>query len=314
MRVRRAFAGAGFLCCAYVSSACIGERPIIVGEQPAEGGAGAGGSGGSYSGDSGGYGGTENTACNGDADCSGSTPRCFLATDTCVSSELAQQFNCQLPTPAEGASVHFSFNVRSFVERAKVPANLVVKACEVGDLQCMAPLVTFTDTEGTGAVELDLPPGVPVYFEITSEGLTVLVYFSFIPETDIQLVRNILVPTYDVITGLMRELNIAFSPENGIALVELEDCTGHTAAGIHIRQNPDSGESFYFKNNLPFRNEVLTSYDGVYDHAYGGFGNVTPGIVDFSAYWGVNGPLLRNLAAQVRPNTVTTIEFDTRTR
>jgi len=258
---------------------------------------------------------TDTLSCTGDADCSGDAPRCLVATDVCVSDELAQQFSCPLPAPAEAAAtVRFSFNVRLFVERANAPANLVVKACEVGDLKCMAPMKMFTDTEKTGAVELDLPPGVPVYFEITSEGLPVLVYFSLIPETDVTLTRNILVPTQEVIAALTATLNIPFSIENGITLIELEDCTGRTAAGVHVTQNPPSGDSFYFKSDQPFRNEVVTTTDDVYDHAYGGFSNVTPGGVDFSAYAGESGPLLRSLAAQVRANTVTYVELDTRTR
>jgi len=254
------------------------------------------------------------TSCNGDADCSGETPRCLLATDVCVSEGLGQQFLCTLPEPATTATVRYTFNVRLFVERSKAPADVDVRACEVGDLECKAPVAEFVDTKGDGAVELDLPVGVPVYFETRSEGLPVLTYMSTVPEVDGHIVRDILVPTQDVINALAVSLNISFSPENGITLIEVEDCTGHTAAGVHVRQNPASGDSFYFKSNLPFRNELVTIYDDVYDHAYGGFGNVTPGIIDFGAYWGVNGPLLRSLAAQVRPNTVTTVELDTRTR
>jgi len=254
------------------------------------------------------------SSCIGDADCGGSTPSCLLTTQTCVSTGLSQQFNCSLPAPATTDTVHYQFNVRLFVDRAKAPENLVTKACEVGDIACSAPVAVFTDTTGDGAVEFDLPKGRPVYFEVTSSALTVLTYMPTPPEVDNPKLRDILVPTTPVIESLASANNLPIDPTKGITLLEIEDCTGRPAGGVHFTQNPESGNGFYFRNALPFANEVVTAYDEVSGVAYGGFINVTPGIVEFAAYWGVDGALLRSLAAQVRANTVTTLEMHTRTR
>jgi hypothetical protein len=255
----------------------------------------------------------DTTSCNGDADCSGDTPRCLRSTHVCVSEGLDQQFACEWPEPSQKSTVHYSFNVRLFVMRDKAPANLVVHACELGDIACMSPVAQFVDNTGEGAVELDLPVGVPVYFETKSEGLTVLTYVSTVPEVDL-VARDVFVPTQEVLMAQTMLLNTKFEPETGLTLIEVADCTDHAAAGVHVTQNPESGVGFYLKDNLPYRNEVVTIYDSVYDRAYAGFVNVAPGSFNFSAYWGVMGPLLRSITAQVRPNAVTTVELDTRAR
>jgi len=251
-------------------------------------------------------------ACVVDADCSGSTPSCLLASQTCVSARLDQQFSCSLPTPATTDTVHYQFNAHLLVDQAKAPENLVAKACELGDVGCSAPVDTFTDTAGDGAVQFDLPKGEPVYFELTSSNaLTVLVYRPTPPEVDLQL-RDVFVATTPVLESLASANNLPIDPTKGTTILEIEDCTGQPASEVHFTQNPESGSSFYYRNALPFANEVVTAYDAATGVAYGGFVNVTPGIVQFSAHWGVDGPQLRSMTAQVRANTITILELHTR--
>jgi len=254
------------------------------------------------------------TSCTSDADCRGATPRCLLSTHVCVSVSLGQQFVCFLPPPATTETVHYQFRVRLFVDHDKAPENLVTKACETADVACNAPIAVFTDTTGDGVVEFDLPKGRPVYFEVTSSGITVLSYRSNLPEVDNPKIRDIWVPVMADIDSLSAALNLQLDPLKGVVTLEVEDCTDRPATGVHFKHNPESGHSYYLQNSLPFPNGTVTSYDEVSNVAYGGFINVIPGIVELSAYWGVDGPLLNSLTAQVRPSTVTVVEMATRTR
>ena len=256
-----------------------------------------------------------NASCTSDANCSGVTPRCLLTTHACVSSSIGEQFACLLPPPAETETVHYQFNVRLSVELTKAPENLVVKACEPGDVICRAPLDVFMDTAGDGLVQFELPKGKPVFFEVTSSGITVLSYTSNISELDNPKVRDVFVPTMAVSDSFSDTgLTASVDPDKGTAIIQLEDCGEQPASGVHFKLNPESGDDFYLQHSLPSFNATVTSYDEAIDIAYGGFGDVNPGIVEISAYWGVDGPLLNSITTQVRPNTITMVEMHTRTR
>jgi len=258
--------------------------------------------------------------CVTDADCTekGLSGRCEDSVCIVTDSDLDQQFVCSADTPAMTETVRYQFNVRLFFDRTKAPEHIVAKACEIADATCSTP-VAVTEGSSDGVVQFDLLKGRAVYFEVTtSSGLPVLSYTSEAnpPSVDNPKVRDVLVPTAAVAESLAGALDYAFDPLKGIVLLEVEDCADQPAAGVHFTENPDGEDviSFYFQNKLPFVGQTVTSYDDVNDWAYGGFGNVKPGIVEFSAHRGVDGPLLRSITALIRSGAVTEVELDTRTR
>jgi len=213
-----------------------------------------------------------NGSCASDADCSGATPRCLFTTHACVSSSIGEQFICLPPSAAETETVHYQFNVRlSGSDLTKVPDNLVVQACALADVVCNDPLAVFTDAAGDGVVKFDLPWGQPVYFKVTSIGRTVFSYTSDISTQENPKVRDIFVPTRAFSdTFSDAGLTSGADPDKGSTLIQLEDCSGRPAGGVHFKVSPESGDDFYLHNSLPDSDASLTSYDERLDLATAG--------------------------------------------
>src|SRR5262245_51393437 len=103
----------------------------------------------------------EDGKCTNDKQCSSAgsttTPRCMHG--ACVTDELADRWLCEKPEDTMlSGTVKYSFHVLDFVSRA-APKKLVVLACRSNDVSCSDPSGKFTDTEGNGLVQFDLPKG-----------------------------------------------------------------------------------------------------------------------------------------------------------
>jgi hypothetical protein len=255
-----------------------------------------------------GDGGSDGGSCNTDKQCSGDTPRCMHG--SCVSSAVAERWLCAATAPnaTTKPTVHYGFHVVDFLSK-QPPKNIVVNACRNSDVGCAEPVGTFTDTTGMGLAQFDLPNGFLGYFEITSDATPALLYVT---KPIVKDAENrdlpVLQPSTVQLTASFTGFN--FDKAKGLALLEAIDCSGKPAGGVQFKHSADTADQFYLVNQVPSKDANMTEYDETENTADGGFINVTPGFVTFSALWGVEGPLLGTFNAQIRPNTITYVDMD----
>jgi hypothetical protein len=245
--------------------------------------------------------------CTSDRQCKGSrAPRCLRS--TCVSEEVAARWICKEELePSPNETIRFSFDVLEFVARA-APANLVASACRNNDPSCSEPLAVFTDSEGTGHVELDLPNGFLGFIEIESDALTALSYITKPLRNDLEgrVLQVSAMSTVDLLSSID---GTVFDPAKGLALLEAFDCSGSPAGGVHFQESRGSAHPFYIVNHTPNSDVTSSVYDAENDVADGGFINVEPGFVTFTARLGVDGLMLGEFNAQVRPRAITFLDM-----
>lgn len=240
--------------------------------------------------------------CTQDSECAASTPKCMRG--QCVSQDVADQFLCSPQEQADpNATVHYSFKVIEFVSR-KPPNMLVAKACRTNDVLCSDPLATFEDKDGAGMVQLELPSGFLGYFEVTSDALTALLYVTR-PIVKDTVDRDLQVSSLNTVMLLSTTDGTTFDHDRGLATLTAIDCTGKPAGGVHFTESKGDSHPFFIVNRVPSSDVQATVYDPATDIAAGGFINVQPGFVTFSASYGVDGPLLGEFNASVRANTIT---------
>lgn len=245
--------------------------------------------------------------CTKDAECASSTPRCMNG--SCVTEEVAERWICkdEQPTMYSG-TISVKFKVLEFVSR-KAPKNLTVQACAQNDIGCGAAVAEFMDTDGTGEVELELPAGFLGYFFVkSSETLDVMSYLTK-PLYEDTVERDLQVPAPTTINLLASASGVEYQPTKGLALVEAFDCANKPAGGVHFTESKGMATPFYFVNRLPTKDATVSVYDPNNDLADGGFVNIPADFVTFSAYLGVDGPLLGKVNVQVRPSTAIYIDM-----
>ena len=245
--------------------------------------------------------------CLNDGDCGqGGSPRCMNG--ACVSEELAARWMCG-KEDAELASgtVHYAFHVVEFVARTP-PKNITAQACRTNDVGCTVPVATFTDTDGTGLVEFDLPIGFAGFFEVNSDATPALSYLTK-PVTKDMLDRDLQVPSPSTVQLLAAIEGLVWESTKGMALVEAFDCSGTPAGGVQFTESKASSTPFYIVDHAPNRDATVSVYDMLNNVADGGFINIQPGFVTFTANWGVGGPTLGSFNAHVRAGTVTFIDM-----
>lgn len=245
--------------------------------------------------------------CSSDGQCKqAGAPRCLRG--TCVSTELAERWICEdEPEPSSSERIRFSFDVMEFVARA-APANLVASACRNNDPSCSEPLAVFTDSEGTGHVELELPNGFLGFIQVESDALTALSYITKPLRNDLQG-RVLQVSAMSTVDLLSTIDGTVFDTTKGIALLEAFDCSGSPSGGVHFQESRGTAHPFYIVNHTPNSDVTSSVYDAENDVADGGFINVDPGFVTFSARLGVDGLMLGEFNAQVRPRAITFVDM-----
>jgi hypothetical protein len=248
-----------------------------------------------------------NGMCESDNQCGGdSSPRCMNG--ACVSEELASRWMCESQeAPELSGTVHYSFHVVEFVSRT-APMNIVATACRENDVGCTAPVGTFTDTKGTGLVEFDLPMGFLGFFEVMSDATPALSYLTKPVMVD-TVDRDLQVPSPSTVQLLAAIEGLVWEPTKGMALVEAFDCSGTPAGGVQFTESKGSSTPFYIVDHTPNRDATVSVYDMVNNVADGGFINIQPGFVTFTARWGVDGPMLGSFNAHVRAGTVTYVDM-----
>lgn len=226
----------------------------------------------------------------------------------CVSEAIAERWLCPAPeAPQASDSIRYSFQVLEFVSRMP-PANIVVLACRTQDVNCANPIAQFEDESGEGFVELTLPSGFSGFFEVRSDALTALSYLTKPLTRDLQD-RDLQVSSMSTLELLATLDNTVFEPAKGLALVEAFDCTGTPSGGVHFQESKGTSKPFYIVNHIPNSDATVSVYDEVNGVADGGFINLEPGFVTFTARWGVDGPVLGEFNAHVRESTITFVDM-----
>jgi hypothetical protein len=243
--------------------------------------------------------------CESDEDCAGKTPRCL--NKGCVDAQTGDRWLCP-PTdqPVKNSSVRFNFHVVDFLTRTP-PKSVVAKACRNNDVACAEPVDTFTDTDQSGHVQLMLPTGFVGFFEVKSAAIDTLLYITR-PIVRNTLSRDLPVPTVEAIGATASLLGYPYEMEKGLALIEALDCSDTPQGGIHF-DSREGGNPFYLIDQTPNKDTLFTVYDEVNNSANGGFINVPPGFVQFSARVGLDGLQLGSFNAQIRPRTITFIDM-----
>lgn len=250
----------------------------------------------------------DNGPCTRDDECSKNTPRCMRG--TCVAQDVADKFLCAPPEAdeASGDTLKYSFNVMEYVSR-KPPKNLSVKACQTADVTCKSPVATFKDTEHTGLVQLELPKYFLGFFEVKSDDALPALSYLTRPLRHDTMDRDLQVSAPSTVIALSAADMTEFDPSRGLALVEAFDCNGTPSGGVHFSESKNDSMPFYIVNRAPNKDVQVSSYDPDSNVADGGFINLQPGYITFTARYGVDGPVLGEWNAQVRANTITFIDM-----
>lgn len=250
---------------------------------------------------------SSNAPCTRDSDCDERTPRCMRG--TCVSAAVADLFLCRQPEdpPIDAEPVSYSFKVIEFVTRMP-PGNIAARACQSNDVTCSKAIEPRSIDPDTGVVAFDLPRGFKGFFEVTSDAIGVLSY----------LTKPILVDTVDRDLQVSSETTFRTLAEldgaevdmsKGIALLEAFDCTGMPQGGVHFEASSQGVRPFYIVNHVPNHDVTVSVLDEDNNVADGGFLNIEPGFVTFTARYGVEGPVLGEYNVAVRAYTFTFIDM-----
>jgi hypothetical protein len=170
-------------------------------------------------------------------------------------------------------------------------------------------VATFVDSAQTGQVQLDLPTGFVGFLELTSDAVDTLLYVSK-PIVENTRERDITVPTLDTINLLANLLEYTWDMDKGLVVLEVLDCSENPQSGIHFDCHA-GGDGFYMVDGIPFKTEHMTMFDAADNTAEGGFINVPPGFVQFSAQVGIDPDATRlgSMKVQIRARTLTIIEL-----
>jgi hypothetical protein len=248
-----------------------------------------------------------NDPCVRETDCSAATPRCMRG--ACVSQDVADMFLCrpQPAPPIDAAIVRYSFKVIEYVMRLP-PANISARACRGNDVKCTNPIMPVRIVQETGSVEFELPRGFLGFFEVLSDAVPALSYLTKPIEVDtvdrdLQLSAPQTFMTFAMLDGA------EIDDTKGVALLEAFDCQGTPVGGVHFESSVGNVRPFYIVNHVPNRAASVSSLDTVNNVADGGFMNVEPGFVTFTARYGVGGPVLGSFNVAVRASTFTFVDM-----
>jgi len=254
-----------------------------------------------YAGDAGGPGGS----CTMDKQCAASTPRCLHG--TCVTSDVYERFSCSAVPDATQAQVKYGFKVVDFLSK-KPPSKAVVKACRNSDVGCAEPVATWSDSGNTGVASFTLPAGFFGFFEIMSDAVPALLYVTQ-PITQDAENRDVPVLSTSTVQLLAQLAGFPYDASKGLALLEAMDCAGMPQGGVQFKASRGTADQFYLIDQVPSKDAQLTQYDPTDNTADGGFVNLDPGFITFSAHLGIDGAELGSFNAQIRANTITFIDM-----
>jgi hypothetical protein len=242
--------------------------------------------------------------CNQSADCVSAQLGDRCVDHACVYSDSS----CGPLPEATQPMVTYGFKVVDFLTK-ETPANVVVNACRNSDAACAQPVATWTDTaEHGGNATFMLPAGFFGYFAITSDALPALLYVTQ-PITRDSENRDVPVLSTGTVQLLASLAGFDYDTGKGLALLEALDCSGAPQGGVQFKESRGTADQFYLIDQNPSPDAQLTKYDPTDNTADGGFINLDPGFITFSAYLGVDGMSIGSFNAQIRANTITFIDM-----
>jgi hypothetical protein len=242
--------------------------------------------------------------CNQSADCVSAQLGDMCVDHACVYSNSS----CGPLPEATQPMVTYGFKVVDFLTK-ETPKNVAVKACRNSDAACAQPVATWTDNaEHGGHATFMLPASFFGYFAITSDALPALLYVTQ-PITRDSENRDVPVLSTDTVQLLASLAGFDYDTGKGLALLEALDCSGAPQGGVQFKESRGTADQFYLIDQNPSPDAQLTKYDPTDNTADGGFINLDPGFITFSAYLGVDGVRLGSFNAQIRANTITFIDM-----
>lgn len=244
------------------------------------------------------------TSC--DLECSAAT-RCFGG--VCVASDLVDALICAQEQPAGPApkDIRMTLAVRELVS-GQPPTDLKIAVCRNGDVSCEQPSSTFEDSAGDGEATLVLPRPFDGFLQVESDDLIQAIWYSSEPlESDRSKVLR--VPRREDYAQLSTSAGYVARPNRGMVVLEAQDCAGQALEGVRFTDSTRSGEPYVFIDHAPNGDVPLTVLDAELNTAWGGFINAEPGFSVFSAYLGLDGPLLSEFNAWVRADWLTYVDF-----
>lgn len=228
--------------------------------------------------------------------------------NACVSQTVADLFLCQQePPPIDSTPVKYSFQVVEYVKRAP-PANISARACWGNDVKCVEPIQPVRISQDNGKVEFELPRGFLGFFEVHSDALPALSYVTKPIQVD-TVDRPLQLSSPETFMSLAMADGAEVDESKGVALLEAFDCTGTPVGGVHFEASVGGVRPFYIVNNVPNSDVSVSSLDPVHKVADGGFLNVEPGFVTFTARYGVGGPTLGHFNVAVVRGTFTFVDM-----
>lgn len=248
-----------------------------------------------------------NERCVRETDCSAEAPRCMRG--VCVSQDVADMFLCrpQEAPPIDAALVEYKFTVVEYVMRAP-PANIAAKACWGNDVRCINPIMPARIEQNTGLVVFELPRGFLGFFEVLSDAVPALSYLTKPIEVD-TVDRPLQLSAPQTFRTFAMLDNAEIDDTKGVALLEAFDCQGKPVGGVHFESDVGNVRPFYIVNHVPNSAASVSVLDPVNNVADGGFMNVEPGFVTFTARYGVGGPELGSFNVAVRASTFTFVDM-----
>lgn len=134
-------------------------------------------------------------------------------------------------------------------------ANAAVKACDLGDTACVAPVVPPGTTDAQGNVTFVLPAasvfGFEGYFDISSPlvypTLSFLQFPLSVPEATL---TGILLPSPATVQSWYDSYGAPLDPSRGTIELQAMDCRWYPASGVTVNvDGADGGALAYFVNN-----------------------------------------------------------------
>jgi hypothetical protein len=212
----------------------------------------------------------------------------------------------------DGKTVKVSFSVLEFTTKT-TPNGLVGKACLLDDLKCESPVVKEVVPDSDDMLTFVLPHGFDGYFELNASNIMPSVMYRNYPYTDDDSFAGATLISPTIAEMMVSSGKAESDDPNGIVILEVYDCQGDPADGIHFeKMDGHDDHAFYYNGALPDSNMESTTVNtelgfGRESRATGGFGQVEEGDGTFKATRADTGALFSEFNAYVRGGYITYI-------
>lgn len=199
------------------------------------------------------------------------------------------------------------------VTTLRVPMNLVSKACNVGDVDCNAPVLSNVRPGTDGFLEYTVPYGFEGFLTFDAPGFVPSLSYANRPYLANLTTSGPALSSEDSLQDIGSHSGREIDPNDGVLIVEMRDCNDTAGDGVKFDAIGDQ-TPFYFDGALPARgldattvsNQIAANRES---RAVGGFSNLPPGYVTVQARLATNDAPLGHLTVQVRAGSFTYIRL-----